>query len=317
MIFVNFLVGTYTKHNSLGIYRLSVTNSQLGDVELVVKSSSPSYLARHEDLIFSTYSDATMGGIRMFRQGKLITESLSYGKGPSHISYSHPLKMVFTANYSKGELRSYLVKGDVLELHEVIPLGEKSHAHQVFYHAKLNRVLVCDLGLDQILLFKINRKRHLSLDLIVQLPTKSGPRHLVVCHKEHRIYCVAELSNQVFIYNYKNRYLYEPYSTISDEVALDQQASAIRLFGEDLYVSNRGNENSIAHFKTTVDGLSYVDSYDTLGKHPRDFNLSPNGNFLVVGNLESDNLVLFRRLHDGSLEFLDQKDCLEPTAILF
>lgn len=317
VIFVNFLVGTYTKHNSLGIYSFSITNNQLSDASLLAKSSSPSYLAHHGDLLFTTYSSADKGGIRMYVKGKLVAESLTHGKGPSHVSYSPVLKMAFSANYSKGELRTYLVKGDLLELHEVIDLGENSHAHQIFYQPKMNRIIVCDLGLDQILMYKLHRKKHLKLDLIVQLPTKSGPRHLVVCPKHHHLYCVAELSNQVFVYDYKNQVLFEPLTTISDEVALDQQAAAIKVFGLDLYVSNRGNENSIAHFKTSQNGLTYVTSYDSGGKHPRDFSLSADGNYLVVGNLESDNLVLFRRLEDGSLVYLDEKECLEPTAILF
>jgi len=41
--------------------------------------------------------------------------------------------------------------------------------------------------------------------------------------------------------------------------------------------------------------LVWVDAQSTLGKTPRNFNFDPTGNFLLVANQNSDEIVIFRR----------------------
>ncbi|CCV63952.1 Predicted 6-phosphogluconolactonase (hydrolyse 6-phosphogluconolactone to 6-phosphogluconate) [Alteracholeplasma palmae J233] len=314
---MKFLIGTYTKNNSLGIYEASIISDRLAKPELFLTSSNPSYLDYYDRFIFSTYSDFKEGGLSIFKDNKLLVQSIDNGKGPSHISYAKNLKMVFTANYTRGEIRTYTFKKNVLNLHETILLGDNSHAHQIYYDHKLRRVIVCDLGLDTVFVYKVSLFKKLILDYKFTLAVKSGPRHLVIHHDYHKFYIVAELSNQIFVYDYKKHELLDPYSTVADETKMGQQAAAIRLFNNDLYISNRGFENSIVHFKADKNGLTLVNSYDTHGSHPRDFSISNDGSYLVVGNLESNNICLFKRNEYGSLSFLDSIETPEPTAILF
>ena len=41
--------------------------------------------------------------------------------------------------------------------------------------------------------------------------------------------------------------------------------------------------------------LSVVEHAPTLGKHPRNFGISPDGRFVLVANKDSDNIVSFAR----------------------
>jgi 6-phosphogluconolactonase len=66
--------------------------------------------------------------------------------------------------------------------------------------------------------------------------------------------------------------------------------------GKFLYASNRGESNTIAIFSVAKDGkLTLVGHQSTLGKTPRNFNLDPSGNFLLVANQNGNNIVIFRR----------------------
>ena len=65
--------------------------------------------------------------------------------------------------------------------------------------------------------------------------------------------------------------------------------------GTYLYQSNRGH-NALAVMKIGADGIpAVVGHVPTGGKTPRNFWLDPKGEFVVVANQESDNLVVFRR----------------------
>jgi 6-phosphogluconolactonase len=67
--------------------------------------------------------------------------------------------------------------------------------------------------------------------------------------------------------------------------------------GKFLYCSNRGDANSITIFKINpTDGkLTAVGYQSTLGVAPRNFSLDPSGNFLLVANQNSDNIIIFKR----------------------
>eukprot|EP00456_Euglypha_rotunda_P048149 TRINITY_DN38574_c0_g1_i7.p1 TRINITY_DN38574_c0_g1~~TRINITY_DN38574_c0_g1_i7.p1 ORF type:complete len:139 (+),score=6.61 TRINITY_DN38574_c0_g1_i7:113-529(+) len=78
--------------------------------------------------------------------------------------------------------------------------------------------------------------------------------------------------------------------------------------GRFLYASNRGEENNIAIFSIhPVTGmLANVGYQSTLGTGPRNFLIDPTGNFLLVANQKTNNIVIFKR---------DKKlGTLEPTG---
>ena len=65
-----------------------------------------------------------------------------------------------------------------------------------------------------------------------------------------------------------------------------------------LYASNRGEENNIAKFPILSNG-KLAESKITLtpsgGKMPRNFTISEDGNWVLVANQSSDNIIVFKR----------------------
>ena len=73
--------------------------------------------------------------------------------------------------------------------------------------------------------------------------------------------------------------------------------AAIRLSadGRFLYGSNRGH-NSIAVYKVAGDGtLELVEFVPTNGKNPRDFNITPDQQYIIAAHQDSDNATVFKR----------------------
>jgi 6-phosphogluconolactonase len=63
-----------------------------------------------------------------------------------------------------------------------------------------------------------------------------------------------------------------------------------------LYATNRGNANDITCFSVGKDGkLSFKQQLSTGGNGPRNFAISPDGQYLFVGHQLTDNIVIFKR----------------------
>jgi len=73
--------------------------------------------------------------------------------------------------------------------------------------------------------------------------------------------------------------------------------------GNFLYASNRGDANDIAIFSInkTTGKLALKGRSSTLGKGPRNFVIDPSGNYLLVGNQNSDFIVIFKRNKESGL----------------
>ena len=67
--------------------------------------------------------------------------------------------------------------------------------------------------------------------------------------------------------------------------------------GKFLYASNRGTSNTIAIFRINqqTGKLTLIAHQSTLGQTPRNFNFDPTGNYLLVANQNSDQVIIFKR----------------------
>ena len=94
--------------------------------------------------------------------------------------------------------------------------------------------------------------------------------------------------------------------------------AAIRISsdGKFLYGSNRGH-NSIATYSicSSTCNLTLVDFYSSYGDGPRDFNLTPNEDFILISNQLTNNLTVYKRdMLNGSLKLI-QKDVKVPSPV--
>lgn len=302
---MKFLVGTYTKEKSKGVYLVSN-----GKVSLFQETDGPTYVVYQKPYLFTL----CFHGLRIFKNHELIYEDKEEKKGPTHVSIPEKAHF-YTANYGMGHMRHYHFEKGKADLIEMIRYQEGSHAHQVYDSSHTKYIYTVDLGLDCIYVYQLDN-RNLSLVTILKTEPKSGPRHIVVS-KLGFIYCITEYSNEVYIFdpNFKQVGQFKTLPKGSKK----NDSAAIRLSPDEkhLYVSNRGDD-IITHF--IIDEphkITLKDTYSTRGKHPRDFNISPNGKFLVVANLHSHNVVVYKRDKNGQLFFSYEVAVPEPSCIAF
>lgn len=331
-----FLIGTYTKRTSQGIYEVTV-DTKRGEITFVkpyISVHNPTYLATKDDLLMSVCTRETIGGVADFNIADqahpvVNNEIILPGAAPCYVSFDPKRNLAYSANYHTGVLVIYEVQADgTLNVSQKIkhtghgPRPEQQAAHLHYAHVTPDeRLAVCDLGSDKVYTYDINDDNHAVLKATLTLPAGFGPRHLVFTKDGQHAYVVGELSSQVALLNYNDQTgqfeLGQILSTIPETHTGTNGAAAIKLSPDDrfLYVSNRGH-NSIAVYRISADHTLDLAQYtDTAGSFPRDFEISEDGNFVLVANQTSDNLALFRR--DQKLGFLEllQNNVTVPEGV--
>lgn len=346
-----FLVtGTYTGTGSEGIYvhRFETSTAETITVDSI-KSSNPSFLvfSKNQTKIYAVNEDGNgKGAVSSYsfdpKTGKIIflNERSSNGDHPCHISLDKTGNWVMAANYSSGTVSAYAVaqSGQIDSPYSVIQLSGKSkdpkrqqssHAHQAVFSPNNKFVYVTDLGADKIMIYKFDELTgNLSpaSPSFVSVTAGAGPRHLSFHPTLPFIYLVEELTGTLSTFAYNNRTgELKPVannSTVpkgfkgyagSAEIAISKD-------GKHLYASNRGNSNTIALFDINpVVGWPLMKQIDSsMGKAPRHFSIHPSGKYLLVANMDSDEIVVFNRnktsghfTNSGKLISIKKPVCLQ------
>ena len=319
-------VGTYTSGKSFGIYVYQF-NSNTGNAKLIdsVASQNPSYLAVSPsgNYVYAAneVSGAQGGEVSAYAfdktSGKLIflNKQSSEGSSPCYVSISKDNKWLMVANYSSGTISALPLNtdGTIAPAAQTIAfkgLGpdsmrqEKSHAHSVIFSPDGNYLLAADLGTDKEMVFKFNSESNQPLvgvkDSAVSMSPGAGPRHIVFYPHKPYVYVIEEMRGTVEAFRFDNGSLerFQLISTHPKNFKGNKGSADIHITpnGKFLYATNRGDANSIAVFaidnqtgKLKLKGIRSV-----LGKHPRNFIIDPSGQFLLVANKDTDNVVVFR-----------------------
>jgi len=245
----------------------------------------------------------------------------SQGAHPCHVLVDPKSKYAFVSNYNGGSLSMHLIdsqgKTQLCDLKK--HTGSSSHPdRQTQAHAHCSLVdpsgeflFVADLGIDQVLIYRIDREKH-SLTLHSQsgleLPKGSGPRHLAYHEQSSTLYVLNELANNIasfsLTYPYKqyNRIDIIPSTPSPNKEGYCAAEITIHPNGKWLYCSNRGH-NSLSHFliDQTSGKLTFADHYPS-GETPRHFAIAPSGNWLVCAHQDEGTMQVWQiDPHDGSL----------------
>lgn len=318
-------IGTYTRPNSKGIYayRFQASTGKLTDIGLAGETSNPSWVTVHPNgkFLYAANEDRE-GKITAFSidpaSGKLtmLNQVSSKGSGPCHLAIDKSRKWLFVANYNNGTVAAYPLGQDG-KLGEAIKTVQHSgssvnrqrqagpHAHSVNPSPDGKFLLVTDLGLDQILTYRIG-----AGDLMLKpadppfskAAPGGGPRHLAFHPKGKFAYVCNEMAVTVTAYRYNaaNGSLAE----LQTEPLLPKGVTgannsaaeiAVHPNGKFLYASIRGH-NSIAVFAIDAGKgtLTAVDDTSTQGAIPRNFAIDPTGRYLFAANQEGGGVVVFR-----------------------
>jgi 6-phosphogluconolactonase len=322
-------VGTYSQNDSEGIYVLSFDRQNLTTTTLqtVDDKNSPTFLALHPNKRF-LYAACREGKDEKDEAGTVIAYAIapetgkltkinevsSVGASPCHISLDPSGKVVFVSHYQGGNLSTFKVQpnGALSEAVSFVQhTGNSVHANQTkpHMHAMIPSkngkwVYASDLGIDQILKYKVNPdKGAVDKDpTIFKTPPGAGPRHFVFHPSLPFAYSLEELSNTVSIYrvNQENGDLHSigRIDMLSDQTHSDYNAGADLHFSTDgqwLYASNRGQDNIVVYKVNAETGLLEIQGHvPSGGQHPRNFKIDEKGDFAFVANMETDNVVIFR-----------------------
>jgi 6-phosphogluconolactonase len=321
-------IGTYTDHGSKGIYayRFDAKTGQSTALGLAAESVQPSFLTVDAGGHFlyavneiESYEGQPTGAVSAFAidsaSGKLslLNQVSSRDGGPAHIALDRTGKYALVSNYTRGSVTVFplLKDGRLGEASGFVQhhgagvdkeRQEQPHAHAVAMSSDNRFALVADLGLDQVFAYPFDSaKGTLGQDpRITKTNAGAGPRHLVFNSEGSLLYVINELQSSITTYAYgaANGGLRElsTISTLPDGFSGHSASAEIALHpsGKFLYASNRGPD-SIAVFSIGADGLpSHVEFIPVNGKTPRNFAIDPTGSWLLVGDQESDKLVVFR-----------------------
>lgn len=318
------LIGTYTRKESEGIYSIELDEVKNECRELIhyLKIQNPTYLVREGSKIFSVCQKGDKAGVAYFNNGVKQEQILNQTATPCYVSFDANHQLLFTANYHQGQINSYCFVNEQLESHQKIVFPEGSKAHFIKTIKDLNATLVCDLGLDRIVSYSLDKHRKLQETQILEFPKGSGPRHLVSHPTKALIYVLSELTYEIFTVAFDdqlkiiNKMAAHPHAETKN-----QHGAAIRISndGKYLYTSNR-YDDSISVFKIDEQGnLTCIQHISSFGKHPRDFDLSPDQKYLLAANMNSETLTLYKRdTFSGKLTPV-QKNIFayEPVCVVF
>jgi 6-phosphogluconolactonase len=249
--------------------------------------------------------------------GKLtqLNQVSSKGSGPCHLAFDKTGKWLFVANYNNGVASAFPVGADG-------KLGEASatvqhagssanaqrqrgpHAHSANPSPDGKFVLFADLGLDQILGYRLDAAKGMDTanPAITKIEPGSGPRHMAYHPKGKFAYACNEMAATVvaFAVTAGSGSLKElqTVSMLPKDFTGAKSAAEIAVHpsGKFLYASNRADHNSIAVFAIDAGKgtLTPVDWTPTQGKNPRNFAIDPTGGYLLAANQDAGGIVVFR-----------------------
>lgn len=324
-------VGTYTKDKSKGIYayHFDAATGDLKELGLAAAVDNPSFVTIHPNgknlyavSESSSVAEKRSGFVTAFTidkvSGKLtkLNDVPSGGGGPCHLVVDKTGKTLLVANYGTGSVASFPINTDgslkpaaSIDQHEGSSVDKQRqggpHAHSVNL-SKDNRFLVVgDLGLDQVMVYKLdaaNSTITANDPPFTKVAPGSGPRHFNFHPSGKYGYVINEMALTVTAFQWEaKKGVLKEIQTIStlpadaDRKGASTAEVLVHPSGKWLYGSNRGH-NTIALFNINqADGkLTAVDHTSSQGKIPRNFRIDPTGNYLFAGNQNTDNMVLFR-----------------------
>jgi len=325
-------VGTYTGKKSQGIYvsRLDAATGKLTPPELAAETPNPTFLAIHPRLpaLYSVgrptllaANEARNGSVSGFeidrKTGKLtvLNQQSSRGNGPCHLSVDTTGQCVLVANYGSGSITVLPLKGDgrlaeasAFVQHAGSGVNKKRqegpHAHFIDVSPDNRFAFTCDLGLDQVLCYKLDPAKG-SLEPnqppFVTVTPGAGPRHLAFHPNGRFAYLINEMgcTMTAFAYDAARGGLKElqTLSTLPEGCTNQNTCAEVEVHpsGKFLYGSNRGHDSIVVYaLDETTGRLTLVEHQSTQGKGPRHFGIDPTGQWLLAANQGTDNVVAFR-----------------------
>lgn len=338
------LVGTYTQGTaSRGIYLLKISkNGDFVTTKLLATSANPSFLTFSPDkkMVYAVNEQGESSAVSAFNfetkdSLRFVNSVSSRGDDPCYVTATN--SHVFVANYSSGSISIFerSADGALSDAVQVVRQVGKyygnrrmgpSNTHQVLLSPNGKYLLATNLGNNQVYTYRFAPKN--EGDIIEEtsravVKPKSGPRHITISEDGRFAYLVHELDASITVFAVSpsgELEIIQETSLVTNK-SKENGAADIHLSpnGKFLYASNRGECNNITCFKVQENGkLKFLKQYKTEGIGPRNFTITPDGNYLIVGNQRSNTIALFSvNSFNGNLKLKSvSKEINSPVCFL-
>ena len=333
-----------------GIYHATFNsdNGKFSPARLAAKIGSPGFLTLHPNgkILYSVGRwEGGTGAVGYQVDGgelKEFTRMACPDGGGCHIAVHPSGKFLLTAQYGGGSVALFpldssgkLGEPSVTE-HEggsnvVERRQESPHPHWTGFSPDGKYALVPDLGLDQIVIYKVDAsKPAINPHGIGQSVPGGGPRHMRFSTDGKFIYLLNELTLSVTTFAWDADK--GTAKTLTTEPALSEQDKESETFnssaeilvhpnGRFIYSSNRGHDSVSVYRANPKSGkLKVVQVQPVRGAFPRNVNLTPDASWLLAAGADS-NTVAAHRVDPKTGKLLYQRGSIvnvpSPICILF
>ncbi len=330
---VPILIGTYTRDQgepaSRGIYRaiFDQTSGKFSELTLAAEADNPSFLAIHPGGMFvyavlesNEFDGHPGGGVMAFSWDRtsgalrLLNQQPVGANAPCHLAVDATGTTLIVANYGGGSVSVFPVSpdgslGERSDFHQHSGSGPNAdrqtapHAHGITISPDNRFVMVTDLGIDQLKIYRLDASNARLLPAepsFVPLRPGSGPRHFSYSPDGLHGYCVNELDNTVTPFAWDadepTIKLLQPVSTLPPDWDGKNTTAEVAVHpgGQFVVASNRGHDSLAVFRRDSSTGLlTQLSITPCGGQQPRSFAFSPDGKWIVVANQGSDSLVSF------------------------
>lgn len=245
-----------------------------------------------------------------------LNQKPSGGGDPSYVSLDATGRYLMVANYLGGSIAVFALQPDgsigertAFVQHtgaSVNPSNQtRAHAHSIRVDPTNRFVLVADLGVDKVFVYRLDPKigaLQSNDPAFASVAPGAGPRHTAFHPNGRYVYLINQMGGSIVRFGWdSNRGALTQFETISTLPEGAQVTStgaaeiAIHPSGKFLYATNRGH-NSVAVFSVQPETgrLTPIQHISTQGKTPRNCEFDPAAKWLLVTNQDSNNAVVFR-----------------------
>ncbi|MBH5317398.1 lactonase family protein [Paenibacillus sp. GSMTC-2017] len=326
-----FYIGSYGEKQEATIHtcRMNKTTGELHIIQRFSGAENASFLALHPKgtHLYAAKEIGESGGepggeiaaLSIDGETGLLKEITNVvttiGQHPCYVSVNEAGTAVYAANYTGGNITLLPLTDDgelkqaaSLMQHESEPgpVADRQgspHAHCVVPIPGTPFISAVDLGMDAVVTYRHDTEAGILVNHhITKLQGGTGPRHIAFHGTIPVAYVTNELASSVTLLHLDRDagLLTEgaTYSTIPSKYTGYNDSADIHISadGRFLYSSNRGH-NSIAVFAIDeqTGELTSIQHIECGGEQPRNFGLTPDGNYLLVANQKTGNVVVFNR----------------------
>lgn len=326
---LTMIVGTYTEQSTsegMYIYRFNQDNGKAEAISSV-KAGNPSFLTFNDDATrvyaVNEYDDERRGAGAYSFDAQKGTLSLLSSQHCGTLSNGHVKNMpgaapcnimaygshLVTSNYNGGDISVFPIKqdGSIGAENQYFCMykteGVESHIHCCMMTPDHRYMIATDLGNDCIWRFDANDANKADGTFltnpteIYSAPKGTGPRHIVFNDKGTVAYLIGELDGTVTVLGYNDGNLKELQRVQASKTKTSGSADIhLSPDGKFLYASHRLKDEGISIFSVDQNtGLITKIGFQPTAAHPRNFAITPNGNYMLVACRDSNVIEVYRR----------------------